>query len=207
VVTDLKSDQLLEMAVTGDSTLVIVPALGTYVPEGYPLIEVYGTMAGDLLEHIEYSSERNLKNDIGYGLRQLADIAVRALSTGINDPATAVQAIDQLHDLLRRLVRRNLSYGSKYDEAGRPRVVLHTPTWTDMLVVAADEIRMYAATSLQVSRRLRAMLEDLERIAPQERKESLKNQLKLLDQAIEREMRDPGAKELARQADMRGTGF
>jgi uncharacterized membrane protein len=76
-----------------------------------------------------------------------------------------------------------------------------------LLVVAVEEIRIDGAKSLQVSRRLSAILEDLERIAPPERKESLSDQLKLLDQAIERDMADPRGKELALQGDMRGTGF
>ncbi len=207
VITDIRNDQLLKEAKKTDSTFVIIPVLGTYLPEGYPMIEVYGGDSADVLEHIEYSSERNLKNDIGYGLRQLADITIRALSTGINDPATAVQALDQLHDLLRRLVQRDLSFGNLYDDTGKLRVVLHSVTWTDILTVTVEEIRICGAESLQVSRRLRAMLKDLEQIAPPERKESLTEQLKLLDQAVEREITDPRGKELARRGDMRGTGF
>jgi uncharacterized membrane protein len=207
VLVAVDSDRLLQLACRSDSTLVLVPHLGTFLPQGHPLIRVYGGDPGEILDHFEFSPERSLRSDVSYGLRQLTDMAIRALSIGINDPATAVQVVDQLHDLLRRLVRRGLDTGSRFDEHGEPRVLIASPDWNDFLHLTVEELRLYAAGSLQVTRRLRALLEDLERIAPPLRREAVIKQLELLGEASDREMPDRSARELARQADLRGTGL
>lgn len=61
----------------------------------------------------------------------LVDIAIRGLSQAINDLTTAVQAVDEIEDLLRRLGRRELESGYAGDEPGALRVIFPTPTWED----------------------------------------------------------------------------
>jgi len=70
----------------------------------------------------------------------------------MNDPATAVQVLDQIEDLLRRLGSRELDAGCVADEWGALRLVFPTPTWEDDLTLAFDEIRHYGAQSVQVMR-------------------------------------------------------
>src|SRR5437763_519818 len=73
-------------------------------------------------------------------------------------PTTAVQAIDQIEDLLRRLGRRDLDAGFARDSGGTLRLVVPMPTWEDYLTLAFDEIRQFGMSSVQVMRRLRAAL-------------------------------------------------
>ena len=97
----------------------------------------------------------------------------------------AIQAIDRLYDCLRQLAPRPFPDGVHRDEKGNVRLVTHAMTWDDYVHLAFDEIRMAGAGSPQVARRLRAALEDLLTIAPQERKSSLEEQLDLLQSGVQ----------------------
>ncbi len=110
---------------------------------------------------LELVSERSMRQDLAYGFRQLVDVAERALSPGINDPTTAVQVIDQLHDLMRRLGREPEVYPVEYDADGVARVVTAEWTYQDLLDLAVDEIVHWGADGLQVPTRLEAMFVDL----------------------------------------------
>ena len=84
-----------------------------------------------------------------------------ALSPAVNDPTTAVQAIDQIEDLLYRLGHSVLDIGFAKDAQGELRLVFPTPTWEEHLSLAFDEIRFYGSGSVQVLRRLRSALVNL----------------------------------------------
>lgn len=139
-----------------------------------------------LLEALTFGPERTLQQDTAFGFRQLVDIAERALSPGINDPTTAVQAIDQLHDLLRRMIRRRLPSPSRKDENGVLRLICPRPDWDSYVRLAMDEVRQYGKSSIQVTRRLRFLLEDLLRVAPAFRRGELERQLELLEASTTR---------------------
>ena len=125
--------------------------------------------------------ERTLDQDVGYGLRLLVDMAERSLSDSRwQDPTTAVQAIDRLHDCLRQLVRRPIPDGAHRDENGDVRLIQHVMTWEAYVHLACDEIRLAGAGSPQVARRLRTALTDLLSIAPHDRRRVLEEQLDLL---------------------------
>ena len=110
---------------------------------------------------IHLALERTSEQDPKYPIRLLVDIAIKALSPAINDPTTAVQAIDQIEDLLRRLGRLDLDAGYASDANVVLRLVFPMPTWEDYLTLAFDEIRQYGANSVQVMRRLRSALTGL----------------------------------------------
>ena len=97
-----------------------------------------------LLRAVQVGRERTFEQDPKYPMRLLVDIAIKALSPAINDPTTAVQAIDQIEDLLRRL-GGELDAGGVADAQGVLRLVFPTPTWEDYLALAFDEIRQYGA--------------------------------------------------------------
>ena len=108
--------------------------------------------------------------DPGFGIRQLVDIAERALSPGVNDPTTAVQAINELHRVLRTLVQRTAPSPYLVDADGAVRVVHPAPDVSSLLALAVEEIAHYGKGSVQVPRRLLAMLDDLATCAlPQHR--------------------------------------
>jgi uncharacterized membrane protein len=115
------------------------------------------------------------------------DIAERSLSDSpFLDPTTAVQAIDRLHDCLRQLARRPFPDGIHRDEDGVVRLIVPVMSWEAYVHLAFDEIRRAGAGSPQVSRRLRASLDDLRERAPAERIPVLDEQIALLEEDVRR---------------------
>ena len=108
---------------------------------------------------------RTMDQDISFGVRRLVDIAERALSPGTNDPTTATQAIDELHDVLRRLAVAPDPYPVWCDSSGTPRVLTTEHTFGDLLDLAVDEIAHWGAGGVQTPLRLAAMFADLEPVA------------------------------------------
>ena len=98
-----------------------------------------------LKDAIQFGSERTFEQDPKYAIRLVVDIAIKALSAAINDPTTAVQALDQLEDLLLRLGQRHLHRGAFIDSNGKLRLLIPFPTWDDFLRLALDEILSYGA--------------------------------------------------------------
>jgi uncharacterized membrane protein len=117
-----------------------------------------------------------------------------------------VLAIDQLHRLLRGIGKRHLDTEAALDETGAFGVVFHTPDWEDYVTLAVSEIREYGTTSLQVVRRLRAMLENLVESLPSARRPPLEVQLRVLDRAVRRSFPDAEDREAAGAADPQGLG-
>jgi len=137
--------------------------------------------------------------------RLLVDICVRALGEPF-DPTTAVQAIDRLHAFLRHLVTRRFPSGEYRDQAGTVQLVIKTVSWDDYVRLSFEEIRNRAAGSVQVTRRLRACLEDLLECAPEERRAPLERQLRLLDEEIESNGAASPDATVWRQSDPQGIG-
>ena len=157
---------------------------------------------------VRLAPERTFEQDPKYPLRLLVDIAIKALSPAINDPTTAVQAIDQIEDLLRRLGRRDLDAGYARDADGKLRLVYPMPTWEDYLTLAFDEIRQYGATSVQVMRRLRSTLIELAAsLTRPARADAVRRYLTHLDLVIERSPLDDQDRITARQEDRQGLGL
>jgi len=165
VLTTVDEAALVELACAAGVVLRSGARLGDYVPEGAPLLEVVGDAAGldvtAVLRAFDQGRDRTLQQDVAFGLRQLVDVAERALSPGINDPTTAVQCLDQLHDLLRRLVTRPLRTGRHADSSGAVRLVMPPDRMEDLLALALDEIEQYGADAAPVQRRIDALLADL----------------------------------------------
>jgi uncharacterized membrane protein len=184
VVQQVDDRALLELAEAHGVTIRMVRAVGEFVPEGAALLEVHGADLPDeasLRAAVHLGKERVLDDDPGFGLRQLVDIAERALSPGINDPTTAVQVIDQLHDLLRLLAARPLPERQTLGEDGRLAVHVPQPTFEDHLHLAVDEIAHWGADSPRVQRRLRAMLVDVQEAALPENRDAVARVLRSLD--------------------------
>jgi uncharacterized membrane protein len=170
-------DRLIELAVRADAVIEVGVAVGDTVGESTPLVRVINPRSPiderRLRQTIVLGVERTFEQDPKYAIRLLVDIAIRALSPAINDPTTAVQALDQIGDLLLRLGRRRLEIGAFHDAIGRLRVVMPFPTWDDYLRLAFGEIVAYGATSVQVMRRMRALIADLIAAVPLERRTAL----------------------------------
>lgn len=209
ILQGLDRDKLVQLAAKWDVVLEVVPAMGDFVPEGSPLMRVYGS--GDINEdavHNEVSlgRERTMWQDPAFGFRQLADIAEKSLSPAVNDPTTAVQCLDEMHDLLRRLATRPFPSGQRMDERGQLRLVYPVTSWEGYVHLAFDELRYYGRDSLQVHRRLHATIDDLLEVAAPERRSVLRKQERLLEESAERSILDAEDRLSARRADEQGLG-
>jgi uncharacterized membrane protein len=211
VITGIGYEGLVEEARRADCLLELVPALGEFVPAGAPLFRVHndpGRLNEDELhEALILKLEPTLDQDVSYGFRLLVDIAERSLADSpLQDPTTAVQAIDRLHDLLRQLVRRPFPDGRHRDEGGELRLIVRTMSWEAYVNLAFHEIRIAGAGSPQISRRLKAALNDLRAIAPPERADVLDHHLELLASTTKHAMNDERDVAMALREDRDGIG-
>ena len=164
VVTAVDDRLLVAAAHEAGVLLVLRVGLGEFVPEGAPVLDVHGdgpTDDGAVARCVHLGKDRTMEHDVAFGFRQLVDVAERALSPGTNDPTTAVQALDELHDLLRRLVTRPLPDGVHRDADDRVRLLTPAPRFEDFLSLALEEVDQYGADAMQVQARIDAVLADL----------------------------------------------
>jgi uncharacterized membrane protein len=210
VILSVNLDMLLAESQKANVLVELVPVVGDFVGKDEPLFALYGNASGIdeniLRSSISFGLERTLEQDPTFAFRIILDIALKALSPAINDPTTAVLAIDQIHSLLRSVGRRNLRTDNITDESGKLWVILRTPNWEDFVNLACTELRRYGADSIQVVRRLRAMIENLIRTLPEDRHAALQAQLALLDQTIKAIYSLPEELALARVTDSQGLG-
>jgi uncharacterized membrane protein len=201
---------LVETARESGCAIEMVASVGDAVLDATPILRVFGGAAAvseeELRAAIELGSERTFEQDPKYAIRLLVDIGIKALSPAINDPTTAVQALDQIEDLLIRLGRRRLEIGAFYDAGGNLRLLVTFPSWEDFLRVAFDEIRFYGATSVQVMRRMRALVNELLSVLPEERRPAIRAWQARLQSSVERSFSDEHDKLEASTEDRQGLG-
>jgi len=188
----------------------LVPQVGDFVAEDEPLFNLYGgaqSIDGNTLNSaIAFGSERTLEQDPTFAFRIVVDIALRALSPAINDPTTAVLAIDQLHRLLRMVGKHYLRTDGILNKSGKLRLIFRTPNWEDYVHLAFSEIRSCGSNNLQIVRRLRAMIENLVQTLPVSCHPPLQEQLSLLDREVARNFVYSEELALARIGDTQGLG-
>jgi uncharacterized membrane protein len=201
---------LVSLAQGADCVLELVPQVGDFVAIGDPLFRIFhggATLPADALyQSIAVGQERTLEQDPTFAFRIIVDIASKGLSPAINDPTTAVLALDQIHHLLRDVGHRRLDDERVRDKAGRLRLVYRTPDWEDFVQLAITEIRHFGGASIQVARRLRALLENLIQTLPEERAVLLRQELELLHRSAERFFTEPEDRALADISDFQGVG-
>jgi uncharacterized membrane protein len=201
---------IVDLAQRTGCVIELVPQVGDFVAIGDPLFRIFqggATLPADALrQSVAVGQERTLGQDPAFAFRIIVDVACKGLSPAINDPTTAVLALDQIHHLLRSVGSRRLDDGRVCDAAGRLRLVYRTPDWEDFVQLAVTEIRQFGGASIQVARRLRAMLENLIQTLPEERAALLRQELKLLRRSAERFFTEPEDRALAEVSDFQGVG-
>jgi uncharacterized membrane protein len=210
IVIAVDLEGLVVQAQHAGGVINFVPQVGDFLAVGEPLFHLYGG-AGPFDDHqlrgaVALGSERTVEQDPTFAFRILVDIAIKALSPAINDPTTAVLAIDQLHRLLRLVGLRQLRGEEIRDAAGKLRLVFRTPNWEDFVHLTCTEIRHCGAGSVQIMRRMRSMLENLMQTLPRHRHDELRGQLALLDRTIDGHYTFPEDRALARIPDPQGLG-
>ncbi|MFJ2234777.1 DUF2254 domain-containing protein [Streptomyces sp. NPDC087859] len=202
---------LVAEAARHDCVFVVTRLIGDFAPPGAVLVEVYGgTSRPDpdrVTGLVALGAERTIEQDPAFALRVLVDIAIRALSPAVNDPTTAVQVLNYIESFLHMVCRAPLP--GRYvlaDRQGHPRLVLLGRDWESYLQLALCEIRDYGASSVQICRRLRALLDGLLDTLPPEQHPSVRAELSLLQESVEREFPDAARRAVAEQADRQGIG-
>jgi len=210
IVVAVNVETLVAEAEKAKRVIELAPQVGDFVGSGEPLFMLHG--AADAVDErklrasVVFGDERTMEQDPLFTFRILVDIAIKALSKAINDPTTAVLAIDQLHRLLRSAGKRNLRTDQILDRAGKLLVIFRTPNWEEFVHLAFSEIRFYGAENIQIARRLRAMIVNLTETLPAERHSALRKELELLDRTIEKLYVLPEDLKLARIPDRQGLG-
>lgn len=206
----VSAPRLLREAHRTDCVLVLLRHVGDFVPDGAPLIAVHGSSAPSprrLEGLLATGVERTIDQDPAFALRILVDIAIRALSPAVNDPTTAVQVLDYVEQLLHALAPLPLARSHVLcDDGGRVRVVVPGRSWEDYLTLALTEIRLCGATSPQVCRRLRALLESVLVTAPAGNRPAVLAELRRLDATVDGAFPDPDLHALAVVSDRQGMG-
>jgi uncharacterized membrane protein len=202
---------LVQIARDADALIELDCAVGDTIVYEMQLLQIRGAARPipeqALLDAVSLSVERTFVQDPKYPIRLLVDIAIKALSPSINDPTTAVQAIDQLEDMLRRLGRRALDDVKARDRDGIVRLTYPTPNWEDFLRLSFDEIRYYGANSVQVTRRLRSALAGIaESLNEPTRVRAVEQYVRQLNTAISRLPLDEEDRIVASQQDRQGLG-
>ena len=210
IILAVNLDLLKATAERSNGVIELVPQVGDFVAMDEPLFNLYfsghSIVEETLRASVALGSERTMDQDPTFAFRIVIDIALKALSPAINDPTTAVLAIDQLHRMLRLVGERHLRTDELLDDSGRLRVIFRTPNWEEYVHLTFSEIRRCGANNLQVVRRLRAMIENLIQTLPAHRHAALVEQLALLDREIEKNFPYPEELALARVADAQGLG-
>jgi len=140
---------------------------GDFLQAGQPIGQVWGRASLEdderhtLTSLLHVGGERSFHSDPGFGVRQLVDIAERALSPGINDPTTAIQATNELHVVLRALAQTSDPSPYLSDDDGLVRVIYRPQTYAALLSASVEELAHYGRDSVRMLDRLHRMLKDL----------------------------------------------
>ncbi len=190
VVTACDLHGIVESCRVADCWVELTVGVGEYLAHGTPVGLVHGPGLGlgvtdsEVTGRFLVRNERTFVQDPAFGLRQLVDIAIRALSPAVNDPTTAVQSIDRINDVLIVTGTHPDPTGLRVDSTGRVRLRRRLRNFEDLLILAMSEIVRYGADAPQVVRRLRAVLDELESTLPPDRHAAVIRQRELLEDAV-----------------------
>ncbi len=162
-------ENLLDMAKENDFTLRLARRPGEFIAEGALLAQITPQEKADeevcrrVCGNVFLGLHRTPTQDIEYSIDQLVEVAVRALSPGINDPFTAITCVEWIGASLIRVVGRRLPSRCRYDEEGRLRIITDATDFQGIANASFNQLRQYGASSVAVTIRL---LEVLGRIGP-----------------------------------------
>lgn len=195
---------LVEVAVHEHALIRLDVYPGSFLVKGTPLGAAWpaggGSFDGAAADRIadrvarciHTGFERTASQDVGFGLRQLTDVANKALSPGINDPTTAIHALGHISAFLCDLTDRDLGAELLRDDDDRVRVTLSRPDFATYVDLGISQPRRYGATDPQVLEKVFQVLLDLShRVAPEQRPVVL-DQLERLRATVDAQPFDSG---------------
>jgi uncharacterized membrane protein len=162
---DLK--ELLSVAISYRIKVQVVRRVGQFVPVGTPLLLVNKAerlsdeAAAALRAAFDFGPTRTLQQDVEFGVLQIVDIALKAISPAVNDPTTAIGCVDQLSRIIIRFVSREMPEPRLYDLHGVARINIQWIDFQRLLDSAFEQIRMYSKADAAVSLRLLRAIGDV----------------------------------------------
>jgi uncharacterized membrane protein len=192
-------------------TVRIVPQVGDYVVPGHPIAHAWRTpadqqppdprdLADTVHRAVRIGFERTLQQDIRFGLRQLVDIALRALSPAVNDPYTGIQVIQRLTVLLCALAPMPLGDYVVAGREGSAHVVVPAPSFSAYVDLACGLIRRYGAGEPTVTAALLRMLHDVrDLVTDPDRHQVLAQEARLVVSDAERATLQPADLRIVRE--------
>jgi uncharacterized membrane protein len=156
----IDSEGLMRLATEYDLIVHINHRPGHFVVQGGALATVWPgarldeRLAEEIRDAFLVGNERSLTQDVEFAVDQLVEVAVRALSPGVNDPFTAMACVDRLGEALCRFAERLPPSPLRYDDDGRLRVIAYPFTFADVTAAAFNQIRQYGRASAAVTIRL-----------------------------------------------------
>ena len=163
----LDTKRLIFLATSFRVKVRVLRRVGQFVPAGIPILMVYKAErlsprdCAEFLGAFDFGPARTLQQDVEFGVLQIVDIALKAISPAVNDPTTAINCVDQLSRILIRLASRDLPDSLLYDLHGVARVSIPWIDLEHLLESAFEQIRMYSKTDVAVSLRLLRALNDI----------------------------------------------
>ena len=167
-VQHIEADSVLQLACGAHVVVWLRIRPGDFATEGLPIALVHPSPADpaqfgkDLNGALVLGTDRTMEQDAGFPVQQLVEVTLHALSTGMNEPFTALTCIDRLGQGLAQLARRRLPASARSDDTGALRVVAARDSFVDLLDQSFDPIRAHAAGNPVVGTRL---LDALRRLA------------------------------------------
>jgi uncharacterized membrane protein len=163
----IDTHRLLALAKQYRIKIRVMRRIGHFVPAGVTLLmisraeRVSPELIAELRAAIDLGPSRTLQQDVEFGILQIVDIALKAISPAVNDPSTAISCIDQLSRILIRVASRETPQSGLYDPPGNLRVFIPWIGFDGLFHTAFEQIRWYARTDVAVSLRLLRALGDI----------------------------------------------
>lgn len=155
------NDGLMKLAEENDLLMRLEHRPGSFVATGSPLVRVWPEeksrqedLADKVNDAFNLGAQRLQLQDVEFAVDQLVELAVRALSPGINDPYTAMACIDRLGVALTNLAERRIPSGYRYDDDNQLRLISDPVTFEGIVETAFHQIRQYGLSSVAVTVRL-----------------------------------------------------
>jgi len=210
VIAALDRAALLRLAEQTGGFVTVVPTVGEYLAPGRVVLRIAGARSEPDLTLARrvfvLARQRTVDQDPAFALRMLVDIAIRGLSPAINDPTTAVQALDRIEALLTELALRHPGPSVVVDADGNARAIVHAPHWAGYLELGVMEIRLYGASSPQIVRRLTALYDGLDKVAGDRERPRIALERRLLQAAAADHFADPEERAIIERPDRLGLG-
>ncbi len=163
----INTRRLVLVARNSGITVRVLRRVGHFVPAGVPLLMVSKghklspASAADLVGTFDIGPTRTLQQDVEYGILQIVDIALKAISPAVNDPSTAISCVDQLSRILIRFASREPLESLLYSPPGTLRVYIPWLGFDRLVVSAFEQIRLYAKSDVAVNLRMLRALSDI----------------------------------------------